>query len=63
MLTWQLTFVGMFYFRAEAETKAKLEKVSEIKKIHAQMMAIKRWLLLEIPSVAIDAAKYFFLKC
>lgn len=28
-------------FRAEAETKAKLEKVSEIKKMNAQMMAIK----------------------
>ena len=26
---------------AEAETKAKLEKVAEIKKIHAQMMSIK----------------------
>ncbi|XP_015771626.1 PREDICTED: coiled-coil domain-containing protein 37-like [Acropora digitifera] len=27
---------------AEAETKLKLEKVTEIKKINAQMMAIKR---------------------
>ncbi len=29
------------YFRAESETKAKLEKVQEIKKINGQMMAIK----------------------
>ncbi len=28
-------------FSAENETKAKLEKVAEIKKINAQMMAIK----------------------
>jgi len=28
-------------FRAEAETKAKLEKVAEIKRINAQIMAIK----------------------
>lgn len=28
-------------FRAEAETKAKLEKVTEIKKITTQMMGIK----------------------
>ena len=28
-------------FSAEAETKAKLEKVAEIKKINAQMMAIR----------------------
>ena len=31
--------------RAEAETKAKLEKVSEIKKINAQIMLIKRWVV------------------
>lgn len=30
-----------FDFSAENETKAKLEKVAEIKKINAQMMAIK----------------------
>ena len=35
MLNW-----NMFY-RAEAETKSKLEKVAEIKRINAQMMAIK----------------------
>jgi hypothetical protein len=29
------------YYRAENETKIKLEKVSDIKKINAQMMAIK----------------------
>lgn len=29
-------------FSAEAETKLKLEKVTEIKKINAQMMLIKR---------------------
>ena len=29
------------FFRAEKETKEKLEKVAEIKKINAQMMAIK----------------------
>ena len=29
-------------YSAEAETKLKLEKVAEIKKINAQMMAIKR---------------------
>jgi len=29
------------HFRAEAETKAKLEKVAEIKRINAQIMAIK----------------------
>lgn len=46
----------MFYFRAEAETKAKLEKVSEIKKIHVQMMAIKRWLLVQIPNVTIHTS-------
>ena len=28
-------------YRAETETKAKLEKVAEIKKINAQMMAVK----------------------
>ena len=30
-----------FYNRAEQETKAKLAKVDDIKKINAQMMAIK----------------------
>ena len=30
------------FLSAEAETKLKLEKVAEIKKINAQMMAIKR---------------------
>ena len=28
---------------AEAETKAKLEKTNEIKKINSQMMAIRRY--------------------
>ena len=30
-----------YYYSAEEETKAKLEKVAEIKKINAQMMAVK----------------------
>ena len=30
-----------FYYSAETETKAKLEKVAEIKRINANMMAIK----------------------
>ena len=35
---------GVFssFCSAESETKHKLEKVAEIKKINAQMMAIKR---------------------
>ena len=34
---------GYWYFvsRAEAETKAKLEKVAEIRRLNAQMMSIK----------------------
>jgi len=35
------TQTNTFIFRAEAETKAKLEKVAEIKKNNAIMMAIK----------------------
>ena len=31
----------VYVFRAETETKAKLEKVAEIKKINANMMSIK----------------------
>jgi uncharacterized protein YlxW (UPF0749 family) len=36
-----LPFALFFYDRAEAETKAKMEKVAEIKRINAQMMAVK----------------------
>lgn len=32
----------VIFISAEAETKLKLEKVAEIKKINAQMMLIKR---------------------
>ena len=35
------TYTTCCAYSAEAETKAKLEKVAEIKKINAQMMAIK----------------------
>lgn len=38
-----LIFDLLDFHSAEAETKLKLEKVAEIKKINAQMMAIKRW--------------------
>ena len=38
-----LIFDLLDFLSAEAETKLKLEKVAEIKKINAQMMAIKRW--------------------
>ena len=34
-------FFNIYIFRAETETKAKLEKVAEIKKINANMMSIK----------------------
>ena len=37
-----MIIVAIFLYSAEAETKLKLEKVTEIKKINAQMMAIKR---------------------
>ena len=37
-----LIFDLLDFHSAEAETKLKLEKVAEIKKINAQMMAIKR---------------------
>ena len=37
-----LIFDLLDFRSAEAETKLKLEKVAEIKKINAQMMAIKR---------------------
>jgi uncharacterized protein YlxW (UPF0749 family) len=36
-----LTLLCHLCDRAEAETKAKLEKVAEIKRVNAQMMAIK----------------------
>ena len=39
-------FVFSSIIRAETETKLKLEKVAEIKKINAQMMAIKRCILI-----------------
>ena len=35
------THDGVAYDSAEQETKAKLEKVAEIKRINAQMMAVK----------------------
>ena len=35
------SIVGFLSCSAEAETKAKLEKVAEIKRINAQMMAIR----------------------
>ena len=38
-----MIIVAIFLYSAEAETKLKLEKVTEIKKINAQMMAIKRY--------------------
>jgi len=37
-----MIIVAIFLYSAEAETKLKLEKVAEIKKINAQMMAVKR---------------------
>ena len=37
-----LIFDLLDFLSAEAETELKLEKVAEIKKINAQMMAIKR---------------------
>lgn len=37
-----LVVIFLSFYSAEAETKLKLEKVAEIKKINAQMMAIKR---------------------
>ena len=33
-------------YRSEAATKAKLDKVAEIKRINAQIMAIKRLVML-----------------
>ena len=43
---WQHYFSFVTISRAEAETKAKLEKVAEIKKINAQIMLIRRWEIL-----------------
>ena len=37
----EITVLYLLKHRAEAETKAKLEKVAEIKKINALMMSIK----------------------
>ena len=51
---WTYNFIDIlnmtlfFLCRAEAETKLKLEKVAEIKKINAQMMAIKRYNYLSL---------------
>lgn len=39
----RLSYCNTLCFRAEAATKAKLEKVAEIKRLNSQVMAIKRY--------------------